>query len=57
MSDSKSVTLDDLNDLGLTAADVSRRCPYATGYIALDGSPCGLRAELTEWLDQAGGES
>jgi hypothetical protein len=57
MSDSKYVTLDDLNDLGLTAADVSRCCPHATEYIALGGSSCWLQAELAEWLNQSGGES
>jgi hypothetical protein len=57
MSDNKYVTLDDLNDLGLTAADVIRCCPHASEHTALDSSPCWLRAELAEWLDQEGGES
>jgi hypothetical protein len=54
MSDNIYVTLD---DLGLTVADVRRRCPRAVEYTALDGSPCRLRAELFELLDQTGGES
>jgi hypothetical protein len=55
MSDNKYVTLDDLNDLDLTAADVIRRCPHATAYTALDGSPCWLREDLAPLLDDTDG--
>jgi hypothetical protein len=44
----------DLVALGLTAADVRRRCYWATEYVALDGGPCWRAEELDGLLD--GGE-
>jgi hypothetical protein len=35
-------------DLGLSAGEVRRRWPQAVEYLALDGSPCWRRAELTD---------
>jgi hypothetical protein len=40
------VTLDDLDDPDLTAADVCELCPWAIECTALDGQPCWRRDDL-----------
>ena len=54
MSADRHITADELAEQGLTPADVSRRCPWAVEYTALDGRPCWLRADLAELLDGTG---
>jgi hypothetical protein len=46
MSDDGIVTLDELEAVGLTTADVREGCPWAVEYIALDGPPFWLREDL-----------
>jgi hypothetical protein len=55
VSDTTYVTLDDLVEIGLTAADVRRLAPHAVEYTALDRRPCWLRDDLAELLGAAGG--
>jgi hypothetical protein len=50
MSESKYDTLGELEDAGLTAADVRKRCPWAVEYVALDGGLCWLRSDLDPLL-------
>jgi hypothetical protein len=46
------VTLADLEALGLTQADVRRRCPWGVEYTALDGQPCWRREDLDRLLGE-----
>lgn len=47
---SQYVTLTDLEDGGLTQADVRERCPWAVEYTDLDGRPFWLHEELASLL-------
>jgi hypothetical protein len=49
------VTLDELEAVGLTAADVRNRCPWAVPYTALDGRPCWLHEDLAPLLGDTDG--
>jgi len=53
MNDAKYATLDDLEAIGLAAADVDERCPWAVEYTALDGKPFWLRADLEDLLSDS----
>jgi hypothetical protein len=49
------LTAADLRPYGLAPADVRRRYPWAVEYVALDGRPCWLAADLATLLGQGGG--
>jgi hypothetical protein len=44
------VTVEELDQFGLTARDVRIRCPWAAEYTALDGTPCWVRDDLNVLL-------
>jgi hypothetical protein len=51
------ITAAELADYDLTPQDVRRRSPWAVECTALDGSPCWVRDDLIELLNQGGGET
>jgi hypothetical protein len=53
--DDECVTLEEIEDHGLTLADVRRRCPQADERSDPYGRPFWWRIEVEEWLD--GGEA
>jgi hypothetical protein len=55
MNDSGIITLDELEDAGLTAAGIRESCPWAVEYTAVDSRPCWLREDLAPLLDDPDG--